>query len=582
MVRFVIDRFFRLQYTYTNPIQRQRALSLLVIVLIATLLWSIWTGLLLLTTVNGATDISNPIIIAVLAVLPLIYTLVYLLVQTGLLRAATWLFTFAVLITVSNAALVRLDTPMVITLIMPLFVAGLFIGRRGVLVMLALTIAIVAIGALAQSQLTQPETVIPADDALLSMLIVTTILIMGAVMLLIFNSSEQIIVDQTLSDIEQFRKVARFTANVPHTDRNSILGALIDLVRDELRYDFAQIFLTDSDGQIYQSMRRGLGERRLVINDVTLVASNGMNEAIRTHKPVMLTRQDNELRRSHFLTFTTAALAVPIIIDDRPIAVLDVHVSVGTFSETRITIMHTLAEEVAALLKDINIITDLKAELKDQQITVANLRNRMQEMRQAERLIVSSAWDVYLEERGQEAMGYNTYSAMPNPVPAQDMPKKLHPALRSGQVEVQDSVGGEQIVAIPLEVRGEILGAMAFEIPGKVSEKQIDMAKKVASRLAQALENKRLFEQSQAQALRERKANEVANLLISATDIDSVVSMAAESFNTALGAIRTRVHLQPELPNDLFRTASSDDTTALTTQAHLPPNPQAIEENTDE
>jgi hypothetical protein len=87
---------------------------------------------------------------------------------------------------------------------------------------------------------------------------------------------------------------------------------------------------------------------------------------------------------------------------------------------------------------------------------------------------------------------------------------------------------------------------MSFTIPKDVmSSKKVEMAQDVASRLALALENKRLFEQSRAQALRERRANEVAGLLISATDIDSVLNLATERFNEALGAIRTRVHFQP-------------------------------------
>jgi hypothetical protein len=60
------------------------------------------------------------------------------------------------------------------------------------------------------------------------------------------------------------------------------------------------------------------------------------------------------------------------------------------------------------------------------------------------------------------------------------------------------------------------------------------------------LENKRLFEQSRAQALRESKANQVGNLLLSSTDIETVLNLAAQNFNEALGAVQTKIHLQPE------------------------------------
>jgi GAF domain-containing protein len=72
------------------------------------------------------------------------------------------------------------------------------------------------------------------------------------------------------------------------------------------------------------------------------------------------------------------------------------------------------------------------------------------------------------------------------------------------------------------------------------------VATTVAERLALALENTRLFEQSQSQALRERKASEVATALIGATDVRVVLNMAAEQFKDALGAVNTRIYIQPE------------------------------------
>ncbi len=59
-----------------------------------------------------------------------------------------------------------------------------------------------------------------------------------------------------------------------------------------------------------------------------------------------------------------------------------------------------------------------------------------------------------------------------------------------------------------------------------------------------------LFEQTQAQAFRERKATEVANMLIGATDVRSVLERAAETFNEALGAVSTRITLQPNPGED--------------------------------
>jgi hypothetical protein len=88
---------------------------------------------------------------------------------------------------------------------------------------------------------------------------------------------------------------------------------------------------------------------------------------------------------------------------------------------------------------------------------------------------------------------------------------------------------------------------MSFTVSGDrpLTERQLETAKVVANRLALALENKRLIEQTRAQADRERVASDVSNSLISATDVDSVLSVAVESFREVLGAVNSRIHVQP-------------------------------------
>jgi GAF domain-containing protein len=97
---------------------------------------------------------------------------------------------------------------------------------------------------------------------------------------------------------------------------------------------------------------------------------------------------------------------------------------------------------------------------------------------------------------------------------------------------------------------------MTFDIPldRPVGERQLELARIVADRLGQALENAQLVDQSSSQALRERKASEVSATLISATDVRAVLAIAAETFNEAMGAVATRVTLQP----DMFETPRPD------------------------
>ena len=104
---------------------------------------------------------------------------------------------------------------------------------------------------------------------------------------------------------------------------------------------------------------------------------------------------------------------------------------------------------------------------------------------------------------------------------------------------------GEQILSVPIVLRGQMLGAMEFRAPGGQvwNNRSLELARIIAQRLALALDNIRLYEQAQTIASREQTANQVAARLQSKTDIDALITTAVESFQQALGATRTSIRL---------------------------------------
>jgi GAF domain-containing protein len=207
-------------------------------------------------------------------------------------------------------------------------------------------------------------------------------------------------------------------------------------------------------------------------------------------------------------------------------------------------------------------VTDLQASVARQEAENAALRNRLQSLRQADRAS-RNVWERLVTSRNQAsaanggqkgaasapatlAYGFNFDGEQGMHIPASDLPPSLRAVLETGAHQVRQE-GDVKVVSVPINLRGQLLGAMSFSIAKDrvLSEKQIETAKIVAERLALALENRQLFEQTQAQAERERKASEAAGSFITSTDVESVMNVAVRSFNEALGAIHTRIHLQP-------------------------------------
>jgi GAF domain-containing protein len=109
---------------------------------------------------------------------------------------------------------------------------------------------------------------------------------------------------------------------------------------------------------------------------------------------------------------------------------------------------------------------------------------------------------------------------------------------------IQKREGEQSIVAVPLQVRGQAIGAMEFEFDmGALTPEDIDLVQTVAERFGLAVESARLYEESRRVAQREAMLNEIGSRLQSSNNIDGVLSEAARSLQSSLGAQRVAIRL---------------------------------------
>ena len=174
-------------------------------------------------------------------------------------------------------------------------------------------------------------------------------------------------------------------------------------------------------------------------------------------------------------------------------------------------------------------------------------RNRLRQIEQTEQQAIVTAWTDYLDQRDQRIIGFDINEMSMQLIPTDYLPEHMRSALDRNDVSTYEEEG-QQHVTLPIQLRGQTLGAASFSVPNNrpVTRRQIEIMRNVIQRLALALDNKRLFEQSQSQAQRESKANEIASLLLSSTDMDTVLHLAVTNFNDALGAVQTQIQLFSE------------------------------------
>jgi GAF domain-containing protein len=546
------ERLFALRFDYRNPVERQRARALLVlswVLAVVLVLWVVAAGVPALINGELLSEYVEPS--AILTAI-LIFFVTYS-VQRGRLLWASWLFVANLIVSIASPVLTQYqsDDPTMalsILLVIPVVAAGVLLNRRSMIWVGAVMVGLLAGRAYLQSLALNPIRTVPANGTGIDFALLLMSLGLAYLFLYVFNGSGERAVEDALAQIDRMQEIASFPGLVNDvTNEAALLERAIDLQRQRLKYAIAQIYLLDENGNLTRRVRSGLGRQETgAYIQLRVGDANVISDTVRWRKPTLVVEEDE--RQGHIIPPARSALAIPIIYKDEVLGVLDTQSQNVTFSEEEIKGLELFASQVGAALSQLRLINDLQSSQREQADLASRFQTQLYELRQNSQQVISSGWTRYLEGQGQTAFGYDIVSDGSSPVPASDLPAGMRPAIQQGELNIETN-DSEQIINVPIVFRGETLGAMAFAVPKDqpITERQLDMAQTVSNRLSLALENTRLFEQSQAQAFRERKASEVANQLISATDVKAVLNLAAESFHEAMGAIYTRVYLQPEL-----------------------------------
>lgn len=544
-----------IQYIYDNPMDRQRAQSLSLMGAAFIALNVVTFAVLLLSITQGSGIALEVIHYASGAFVSVLAGVTIYLIYSGMLRVAAWLFVALTIgAVVPFTTLQGIGEPAAMLVLMPLVVAGMLLDRRGIMLVAGLLFIFALFGAINDSARGGVQNVLGlTDDAMFDLTIIGIGLGGTLIFLLIFaggTSSLAIAVERNrryLLTLEKFDERQRSAA-----DEAATMLAISSYLTEEMLFSAAHIYLFDRDGQLNRYARTGMGTRHAV-NRVDWENERGsaLADAIRIGETLSILPTDPAYRRGHMMPSSTFGVLLPLLDgDNRVMGVLDVQTAQpdSPFTDGTIRLLRLLANRLSDALRAQGELEVTERALREREIETLRLQSLVAELRRLGAAGASNAWTEYLQGRGQGFLGFDLRGQQVDLTPVHDLPPEVRAALERGEPVVQ-MIHNEQVVSVPIQLRDETLGAMAFTMPygNQVSERQLELARIVALRLATALENARLVEQSQAQATRESKANEVANVLVSQQDVDVVLRMAAQSFNEALGAVYTHIYLEPEL-----------------------------------
>ena len=321
-----------------------------------------------------------------------------------------------------------------------------------------------------------------------------------------------------------------------------LLPLIARLVSEKFGFYHVGIFLLDDAKQtaILQATNSE-GGQRMLLRGHALAVGHGIvgNVALEGNSRIALdVGADAVFFNNPDLPSTRSEMALPMKIREQVIGVLDVQSqNRGEFTEDDLNILGILASQVSVAIENARLFAKTEQALAE----VQGLYNQY----------LQKEWKNLRVRPGD--LGYRQTPTGGAPLKTPLEFPELQSPTGAGKLQVREAGGAEEEPSIfaPINLRGQVIGAMnikSAEKNRKWTQDEINLIQAVTDRLAVALENARLFEETTRRAERERLVSNITGKIRSVNDPQTMIQMAADELRAILGA--SRVQVIPKSPDD--------------------------------
>lgn len=319
-----------------------------------------------------------------------------------------------------------------------------------------------------------------------------------------------------------------------------------------------QVFLIDTSGRIAQltASTGRVGQKLLERNHSLPVGSVSVIGQVTQRQQAIRAEvggQSSVHRPNELLPETRLEVAFPLNIGNRNIGALDLQAkSPDALEDEDIIALQAIADSIAIAIDNSRLIEQSQARVKENQQLIERMAAAQHQVEMLNRELTGTIWLDYLKKQEINIDFNFENNAIQS---ADDLTEAIMDAIQRDDI-VRHAQGDKYIVAIPLRVRGEVIGAIEFEVDEELSAADIEMLNEVSERFGLAAENNRLYEESQRLAQREALVNEISSRIQSSSSVNATLSEAAKSLRDALKAKRVDIRLG--VPSQTKREQSGD------------------------
>ncbi len=334
----------------------------------------------------------------------------------------------------------------------------------------------------------------------------------------------------------QFEAVAQLARTIAsRQDLDKLLANIVEVISGKFNYDHVGIFLND-DASEYTILSAASSENGRRLFDRGYKLKIGSSDIVASVANTGHPRVAQDLRETpaDLTAFpeTRSQLAIPLKSGEKVLGVIDAQSNTsGSFDQTDIEIFSILSDQIAIAIQNATLFRETQAALSESQILYGT--------------VIKQAWKI--NTQGISDLGYRFAGHLPTRLVKPITSPEAYSAMESGDIVVtpHDQTKGDNTLAVPLKLRGEIIGVINITMPVglEIGEDEIDIVRTAAERIALALENSSLLDDSQRRAVRERTIGEMSARIGAGTEIDAILKTAVRELGSQMGGVQISVEI---------------------------------------
>jgi GAF domain-containing protein len=463
------------------------------------------------------------------------------MVRQGYAKEASWL-----LVGLLTVMTITLDSNYSLLLVLATLtiVSAAILGNR--LTYWLVNIALIARGAHFIYLMYYPDVVSESSFEKFDFwVIVATLAVVDVTVRVFIHSAEH-----AAQEAQRSRGVLQATADIGQIvakllDLNELFPRAVELIRDRFAFYHVQIFLVDENGE-YANLVASTGEagQRLLErgHQLAVGSQSVIGRVTQLGEPVSVVDTDPVHSRNELLPNTRSELALPITDGEKIIGALDVQSTRRfAFGDTDIRALQVMASQLGISIRNARLFEGQEASLQENKRLFLASEANLREIQRLNQQLTKSAWMDYLEARQAPPGIALKESQLTTDVPWTDIMVQTSQRRRP----INDTSDPDKpVVAVPIMLKGEVLGAIEVESTDGASEADtVEMVQAIAERLANSLERARLFEDAQETSSIQQYINEIVGHYQSAGTVDDLLQITVTELSEALGAKHAAIRL---------------------------------------